>query len=139
MDLETLKPNSNKYKREKESKNLAKVVTGDVKVKKKSKGRRILDLFIEEDGVNVREYLIFELLIPAIKDTLVDIIQRSSMEESEEATSEMAMAEQLMCHTVVIPTNRSRLVLEPGRYILLTILSSSREEKRKECSRSSVT
>ena len=78
MDLETLKPNSNKYKREKESKNLAKVVTGDVKVKKKSKGRRILDLFIEEDGVNVREYLIFELLIPAIKDTLVDIIQRSS-------------------------------------------------------------
>ena len=78
MDLESLKPNSNKYKKDKESHQLEKVVTTPVKVKKRTGGRKILDLFIEEDHQSVRDYLIFDLLVPAIKDTLVDVIQRTS-------------------------------------------------------------
>ena len=78
MDLQSLKPNSNQYKKTKESHELEKVVTGDVKIKKKSGGRKLLDLFIEEDRQSVRDYLIFDLLVPAIKDTLVDVIQRTS-------------------------------------------------------------
>ena len=78
MDLSTLKPNSNKYKKDRESHQLEKVVTGDVKTKKRSRGKKLLDLFIEEDKDQVRDYLIFDLLVPAIKDTLVDVIQRTT-------------------------------------------------------------
>lgn len=75
MDMNSLKPNSNKYKAEKKSHELEKVVTGDVKIKKRSGGRKILDLFIEEDGGTIKEYLVFDILVPKIKDVLVDVAQ----------------------------------------------------------------
>ena len=78
MDLNSLKPNSKSYKKDREDKHLEKVITGNTKVKKRSSGKKILDLFIEEDRESVRDYLIFDLLVPAIKDTLVDVIQRTS-------------------------------------------------------------
>ena len=74
MDLQSLKPNSNKYKKDKESHQLEKVVSGNVKVRKRSSGRKILDLFIEEDSSSIKDYLIFDILIPKIKDVLADIM-----------------------------------------------------------------
>lgn len=47
------------------------VVAG--KVKKKGTGRRIMDSFIPEDVPDVKEYILFDRLIPAVKDTMVDL------------------------------------------------------------------
>lgn len=47
------------------------VATG--KVNKKSVGRRIVNSFIPEDTPDVKDYIIFDRLIPAIKDTFVDL------------------------------------------------------------------
>lgn len=68
-------PNSNKYKQEQaalaEKKKVEKVVTGTVRTKKKSK---FADVFISEDAKNVKNYAIMEVLIPALKKAVVDIV-----------------------------------------------------------------
>ena len=63
-----------KYAKAKDEKAIEKVVTGEVKRKKRSKSRRVLDLFINEDGADIKEYLISEVVIPGIKNTILDIM-----------------------------------------------------------------
>ena len=60
------KPNSNKYKRDqkdttKERKKVDKVVTGKVKVKKKSEMSKFKDVFIADDVSNVKSYILMEI------------------------------------------------------------------------------
>lgn len=79
IDTSGLTPNSNKYKESKKEKEpLEKVVTGEVKTRKKTFGRRIADLFFVEDRASVKEYLIFDVVVPAIKSTLVDSITKAA-------------------------------------------------------------
>lgn len=71
-------PNSSKYKPEqteaqKEKKKLEKVVNGPVKVKK-NEVRKLTDIFIAEDAKDVKSYIIMDVIIPALKNTLEDII-----------------------------------------------------------------
>lgn len=72
------KPNSNKYKEQqkaaKEEKRAEKVVQGKVKVKKKNEVRKFADVFVAEDARNVKDYLLMEVAIPAIKNTIIDLI-----------------------------------------------------------------
>lgn len=63
-----------KYTKPKDEKALEKVVTGDVKVKKRSKGRKFIDLFINEDGADIKDYLLLEVFVPAVKDTILDLM-----------------------------------------------------------------
>ena len=65
--------NSHKSK-ETEKRQLQKVVKGKVKTKKKSEARRFADVFISEDIQNVKSYVIGEVLIPAAKKALSDIV-----------------------------------------------------------------
>ena len=51
-----------------------KVVTGVVKTKKKSKISQAMDNFISEDAMNVKSYVLGEVLIPAIKKAISDIV-----------------------------------------------------------------
>lgn len=75
---------SNSYKsREKlasssEEKRVRKVVTGPVKVKKKSETRRLADLFLSEDAATIKQYLIWDELIPAIKDLVSRMIKNGT-------------------------------------------------------------
>lgn len=55
-----------------------KVVTRKVTQKNRSKAKKFGDLFLSEDIGNVKEYLFYDLLIPAIKDTIVDVIQKTT-------------------------------------------------------------
>ncbi len=64
----------NKYVKTGEEKSLEKVVTGEVKVKKRSRGRKFIDLFINEDGADIKEYLLLEVFVPAVKDTILDLM-----------------------------------------------------------------
>lgn len=76
--MEEYKPNSNKYKNEVASKdaekNLKPVVSNSAKLKKKGDGRKLLDLFVSEDASNVKSYVFMEVLIPAIKKAIDDIV-----------------------------------------------------------------
>lgn len=57
-----------------EKKKVEKVVNGKVKVKKKSEFRKLADIFIPEDIGSVKDYIISEVIVPAIKKTVSEIV-----------------------------------------------------------------
>lgn len=74
-----LLPNSHKYKQEQkeaaEKKRVEKpVVQGGAKTKKKSEIAKIGDVFISEDIKNVKSYVLMDVLVPAIKKAISDIV-----------------------------------------------------------------
>jgi hypothetical protein len=73
------KSNSHKSKEEQkepstEVKKIEKVVTGNVRTRKQSDLRKWTDVFISEDASNVKSYILMDVLVPAIKDAIEDII-----------------------------------------------------------------
>ena len=74
--MEDYKPNSHKAKAEAAvaEKKVEKAVTGPVKVKKKSEMSKLKDIFISEDAGNVKSYVIMDVLIPALKKAVSDIV-----------------------------------------------------------------
>lgn len=54
-----------------------KIVTGEVVRKKKSLGRKFKDTFVSEDAGSVGDYLVFDVLVPALKDTLYNAVANS--------------------------------------------------------------
>lgn len=75
------KPNSHKYKaeqaakqNEQHKKKIEKVVSGTAKTKKKSEMSKFKDIFLSEDVSNVKSYVLMDVLIPAMKKTLLDIV-----------------------------------------------------------------
>lgn len=72
------KPNSHKYKEEQKSapveKRVEPVVSRAAKTRKKSEIRKMTDVFISEDARNVKSYVFMDVLVPAIKKAIVDII-----------------------------------------------------------------
>lgn len=74
------KPNSNRYKKDQknvpaEKKKVEKVVTGTVKTRKKSGVSKLKDTFITEDVSNVKSYILMDVLIPAAKKAISDIVR----------------------------------------------------------------
>ena len=57
----------------KEKKKVEKVITGTAKVKKKN-DNKFADIFISEDIHNVKSYVFMDVLVPAIKKAVFDII-----------------------------------------------------------------
>lgn len=82
MSMMDLKPNSNKYKQEQkqaetakvEPKKVQKIVNGPVKVKKPSEAKKFANIFINEDIANVKNYVFVEVLVPAVKKAISDIV-----------------------------------------------------------------
>lgn len=71
-------PNSHKYKEEQkktasEEKRVQKVVKGSVKTKT-NEVRKFADIFISEDIANVKNYIFMDVLVPAIKKAIYDIV-----------------------------------------------------------------
>lgn len=58
-------------------KRLEKVVTGTAKTRKKSEMRKFADVFISEDVTNVKSYIIMDILIPTIKNTISEVVKNS--------------------------------------------------------------
>lgn len=78
MSEPTYAPNSHKYKEEQknaavEEKRVQKVVKGPVKTKK-NEVRKLADIFISEDISNVKSYIFMDVLVPAIKKAIYDIV-----------------------------------------------------------------
>lgn len=76
--MEQYKPNSHKSKEERREsvpeKKVEKVIAGTVKSKKKSEIKKFTDVFISEDVTNVKSYILLDVLIPAIKKAISDIV-----------------------------------------------------------------
>ena len=78
--MEDYKPNSHRFKEEQstkpeERKKLEKVVTGKVRTKKKSETSKLAEIFIAEDAANVKNYILMDVLVPAIKKAISDIVR----------------------------------------------------------------
>ena len=76
--MDEYKPNSFKSREKKNDpipeKKIEKVVTGTVKTKKKSEIKRFADIFISEDVSNVKSYILWDIIVPAVKDGIEDIV-----------------------------------------------------------------
>lgn len=76
--MDDYKPNSHKFKEEqKEStseKKVEKVISGSAKSKKKNEIQKFADVFISEDVNNVKSYILLDVLVPAIKKAISDIV-----------------------------------------------------------------
>ena len=78
--MDDYKPNSNRYKEEQKNKAQApekrveKVVKGTAITRKKSGIRKFADEFIAEDAKNIKSYVLGEVLIPAVKKAISDIV-----------------------------------------------------------------
>ena len=79
--MDDYKPKSNRYKEEQKKqqeqaneKRAEKVVTGTVITKKKSGLRKFADDFMAEDAKNIKNYVFGEVLIPAAKKAIYDIV-----------------------------------------------------------------
>ena len=76
--MEGYKPNSHKSKEEQREsvpeKKVEKVISGTVKSKKKNEMQKFADVFISEDVSNVKSYILLDVLVPAIKKTISDIV-----------------------------------------------------------------
>lgn len=77
--MENYTPNSHKYKEEQkaveERKKVEKVISGTAKVKKKSGASKFKDVFLAEDAANVKTYIVSDVLIPAAKKLITDIVK----------------------------------------------------------------
>lgn len=75
--MEEYKPNSHKSKENQNGsvpeKKVGKVVSGTVKPKKKGDIQKFADIFISEVS-NVKSYILLEVLVPAIKKAISDIV-----------------------------------------------------------------
>lgn len=52
-----------------------KVITGQVKVKKKNEMRKLIDIFFTEDFGTVKSYIFNDVLVPSIKKSLSEIVK----------------------------------------------------------------
>lgn len=72
--MEQYPSNSHKSKAAATEKRLEKVVTGSVRPKKKSNTEKLAELFLPEDVENLKTYVIRDILIPAGKKAVSEII-----------------------------------------------------------------
>ena len=76
---EEYKPNSHKFRESQTEaltdKKIQKVVHGKVKTKPKSGMSKITDVFISEDAANVKSYIVMDVLVPAVKKAISDIVR----------------------------------------------------------------
>lgn len=85
MDINSLEPNSHKYRREKameaappEKKRFEKVISGTATVHKKSLIKRFFEIFFSGDVKDVKSYLLFDVIFPSMKETLCNLVNKGT-------------------------------------------------------------
>jgi hypothetical protein len=78
--MNNYEPNSNRFKESqkeavRERKKVEKVISGTATVKKKNGVQKFADVFIAEDVNNVKNYFLYEVLIPNIKKALTTVLK----------------------------------------------------------------
>ena len=65
---------SNSHK-SKEERRVDKVISGSARTKKKNEMRKFTDVFVSEDADNVKDYIFMDIVVPMIKDALMDTLR----------------------------------------------------------------
>jgi hypothetical protein len=74
-NYDNLKGNSNKAKEAAaEEKPAEKAISGPAKLRKKSEVEKIADTFLTEDRHKARDHIIYDLLVPAVKNFVIDMV-----------------------------------------------------------------
>lgn len=75
INVENLEPNSHKYKAEKAREKASPIIDrSQVVSTKKPLGKKFAETFISEDVDYVKTWLVWDVLIPGVKNTILDII-----------------------------------------------------------------
>ena len=72
--MEEYKSNSDKARKEQSEKKVEAVITGTAKTRKKGEMQKFANVFIAEDANNVMSYILMEVIVPAAKKALSDIV-----------------------------------------------------------------
>lgn len=73
--MDDYKSNSDKARQEqKAEKKVEAVITGTAKTRKKGDMQKFADVFIAEDANNVKSYILMEVIVPAVKKAISDIV-----------------------------------------------------------------
>lgn len=77
--MENYESNSHKSKEKRKEalpeKKVEKVVSGSVRSKKKNGLQKITDVFVPEDVENVKSYIFEDIVVPAVKDVILDAVR----------------------------------------------------------------
>ncbi len=76
-NMEDYKSNSHASKekeKNREEKKVEKIISGNAKAKKKSEFSKFADVFVSEDAGNVKSYILMDVLVPAVKKAISDIV-----------------------------------------------------------------
>lgn len=65
---------SNSQKEKTVKKKVEKVVTGNVKTKKKTLSKKFVETFLDDDLPNVKSYILHDVIVPSIKKTIYEMI-----------------------------------------------------------------
>lgn len=65
---------SNSHRSREMEKEIRPVTHGQTVVKKDTVGKKFADVFLAENMTNVKDYIIFDVLVPAINDTIVNML-----------------------------------------------------------------
>ena len=81
VNIEDFKPNSFKSKQgnaeEKPVSKIKRVASGTTKVREKSLGSKFKDTFIGEEIKDAKSYIIFDVIVPSIKEMIVDTVENA--------------------------------------------------------------
>ena len=77
--MEEYKSNSHKSREEQQKaeaseKKVEKVINGSVKTRKKSEIQKFANVFIQEDAQKVKSYILMDVLVPAVKKAISDVV-----------------------------------------------------------------
>lgn len=77
--MNDFKPNSHRFKdaqkdTKQERRKIEKVVRGTAKTKKKSEISKFANAFVPENKANIRDYIVWDVIFPTIKDTVWEIL-----------------------------------------------------------------
>ena len=76
-NMEDYKSNSHASKekeKNREEKKVEKIISGNAKAKKKSEFSKFADVFVSEDAGNVKSYILMDVLVPAVKKAISEIV-----------------------------------------------------------------
>lgn len=75
VNMEDLKPNSHTYKSEQKKKLAPAIKGGGVVSTRKPLSKKFAETFIEEDIGDIKDYIIFDAIIPGIKNLCLDALE----------------------------------------------------------------
>lgn len=80
LEKEMFQPNSHKSREltevDESPKKVEKVISGTATTKKKSWFSKVKDTFVAEDAGTIGDYILLDIIVPAVKDNLLDIVSR---------------------------------------------------------------